>query len=128
MTCYYNGSVSCDAKDGEKFLDVFEEYDLLPNGDDSTEEKDGKTIINYENDSLGYINDDLTAAVKKLQEEDIDIEGSLDYYGDYEGRYEIANGEIENLDYDEVVIRDMSDTELLAEAARRGFILIKQGS
>lgn len=126
MNCYYNGSISCYACDRERFLEVFKEHNLLPNGNYNTEEKDGKFIINYENDSFGYIEDDLTIAVEKLWAEDIDVEGSLDYYGDYEGRDVVAAGVVENLDHDEVVMRDVSDTELLAEAARRGFKLVKE--
>lgn len=127
MNCYYNGSISCYACDRERFLEVFKEHNLLPNSDYNTEEKDGKFIINYENDSLGYIEDDLTIAVEKLWAEDINVEGSLDYYGDYEGRDVVAAGVVENLDHDEVVIRDMTDAEFLAEAVRRGFELIKEG-
>lgn len=69
-------------------------------------------------EEYGDIECDLTDLLKNLP--GVIINGHVDYYGDYEGRYEVKDSVLSSLSKDEVAIRDASVDELVDEIERRG--------
>ncbi len=77
-------------------------------------------------ESYGDIEKDLTNLVDALVEDGITVEGSVNYYGDYEGRYDVCATGVTPFDRDAVAIRDADDATLIAELESRGFIVTKK--
>ena len=65
---------------------------------------------------------DIECDLKDLLEDlpGVIINGQIDYYGDYDGRYEVKDSVLSSLNKNEVAIREASVEELLKEIARRG--------
>ena len=126
MRYTYNGTLKCDTNCENTFLNVFEKYDLIPHGDKSIERNDGYTEVFFDEESgMGSIRDDLNSAIKELHKLNIDVNGSISYYGDEEGRFDVEDSVLDELDRDAMAIRDMSDKQLKEEAERRGYRLSK---
>ena len=53
--------------------------------------------------------------------------GRIDYFGDYEGAYEIGDGKVTALSHEECIMRDLDDEDLVAQARRRN-LLVSDGS
>ena len=50
---------------------------------------------------------------------------SVNYYGDYEGRYIVSDGDLVDLDKTEVAIMDSDDNDLIKELENRGYTITK---
>lgn len=120
MTIYNNGYVHVAKEHTYEFVRVFAKHNLLPDNT-AHEEICDQCYLNFdENKYLGDIEDDLRAAVEELSYLNIYPEGVITYYGDYEGRYEIGNGQVQTLSHEECIVHDMTDEEIVEEARRRG--------
>ena len=63
--------------------------------------------------------------VKALAKAGFIVNGFIDYYGDYEGRYHIDDNEIRHLNEIEKNVDDADDQTLIDELVRRGFSVSK---
>ena len=112
---YNDGSLCVPEKNKEKFKEICKKY-----GFGNFNKVNGSIKLIFSPfDFYGIIKDDLESIVKELSENGILADGTIQYYGDYDGRYEIHNGIMEALDEDECALRDTSDKELLREVKRR---------
>ena len=115
MEIYNEGTLCVSEKNEEKFEEICKKY-----GFDKFKKNNGNIeLIFSPYDFYGIIKDDLERIVNELSENGILADGTIQHYGDYDGRYEIHNGIMEALDEDECALRDTSDKELLREVKRR---------
>lgn len=129
MIIYNNGSFLTRSKeDTEKLIDILNtETDFF---DHSLTEKDVKhnSIVNIwsvelPNDLTGEIGYLLSNVANKCVENGIDAEFSISCWGDYEASYSFKDGAYEELDDQDTFLRNMSDSALLDEIARRGLTI-----
>lgn len=73
----------------------------------------------------GDIEEKLRKVVNVFTALDIYINVSVNYYGDYEGRYIVSDGDLVDLDKTEVAIMDSSDDDLIKELENRGYTVTK---
>lgn len=129
MTCYYNGELEIlnGRTADEAVRQIFAKRDL--NGANAT----GAAVryinqfIDFNDMTVGYfLLDDLTAAVAELHALGYQMEGSVTYYGDYDGAYEIKlDGTVEQYDPDDWAVHQYDDAGLIAELERRGYTVTK---
>lgn len=74
----------------------------------------------------GNIEEKLRKVVNVFTALDIYINVSVNYYGDYEGRYIVSDGDLVDLDKTEVAIMDSSDDDLIKELENRGYTVTKE--
>ena len=74
----------------------------------------------------GDIEEKLRKVVNAFTALDIYINVSVNYYGDYEGRYIVSDGDLVDLDKTEVAIIDSSDESLIKELESRGYKVTKE--
>lgn len=74
----------------------------------------------------GDIEEKLRKVVNVFTALDIYINVSVNYYGDYEGRYIVSDGDLVDLDKTEVAIMDSSDNDLIKELESRGYTVTKE--
>ena len=55
------------------------------------------------------------------------LNGRIEYYYDWEGRYDIVNNKVAILSKEEAIICDTDDETLIDELESRGYIVIKKG-
>lgn len=85
----------------------------------------------YEASATVEINEDgdierkLNKVVDAFTALDISIDVNVNYYGDYEGRYIVSDGDLVDLDKTEVAIMDSSDNDLIKELENRGYTVTK---
>lgn len=85
----------------------------------------------YEASATVEINEDgdierkLNKVVDAFTALDISIDVNVNYYGDYEGRYIVSDGDLVDLDKTEVAIMDSSDDDLIKELENRGYTVTK---
>lgn len=77
-------------------------------------------------DEYGYIERKLNKVVDAFTALDISIDVSVNYYGDYNGRYIVRDGDLVDLDKTEVAIMDSSDNDLIKELENRGYTVTKE--
>ena len=70
-------------------------------------------------DESGYLMDDLEKMVQDLQDIGVICNGTLEYYGDYEGAYVIDESKVTEVSLGEQYIRTCQVKELLDELNRR---------
>lgn len=129
MELIFNGELSFPSSATAEVLKALEKKYLLPAYADNIEQaaelvivnSDKQAILEYEDSCLGDSYDDLACVVKELYSKGIKLDGVLNYYGDYDGRYEVHDGEVEDLDQDAVAIRDAVDEVLIRELESRGY-------
>lgn len=86
----------------------------------------------YEASATVEINEDgdierkLNKVVDAFTALDISIDVNVNYYGDYEGRYIVSDGDLVDLDKTEVAIMDSSDNDLIKELESRGYKVTKE--
>lgn len=115
MTIYNEGELSVPKKDQAEFEKICSKYGFTSFNDAV------QTIELFflSHEYYGDISEDLKNMLKELSEKKIYPNGTIVYYGDYEGRYEIKNGVLEELTAEQCVLRDTSDQDLLDEFKRR---------
>lgn len=74
----------------------------------------------------GDIEEKLRKVVDAFTALDIYINVSVNYYGDYEGRYIVSDGDLIDLDKTEVAIMDSNDDDLIKELENRGYTVTKE--
>lgn len=77
-------------------------------------------------DECGDIERKLNKVVDAFTALDISIDVSVNYYGDYNGRYIVRDGDLVDLDKTEVAIMDSSDNDLIKELENRGYTVTKE--
>ena len=78
-------------------------------------------MIDFEDSHGSCLNEDLDKLIQRFAELGFTLDGSITYYGDYEGTYIVEPGKMtQDVDKDKAVIRNASDDELLEELRRRG--------
>lgn len=88
----------------------------------------------YEASATVEINEDgdierkLNKVVDAFTALDISIDVNVNYYGDYEGRYIVSDGDLVDLDKTEVAIMDSSDNDLIKELENRGYTVTKENN
>lgn len=133
MLTHNNGFIKVQGEYGDKLIKVLIKHKLLP--EKIAEEKRGEGCIVSDGSMLdisieeqfcqGDIEDALRLAVEELAQENICPYGRIEYYGDYEGRYDIEDGTVTTLSREECFVRDMTDEEVIAEAERRKLTVIR---
>lgn len=73
----------------------------------------------------GDISFNLQNFVDLCKEKGIVIDGSISYYGDSDGGYEIKESMLQELAKDELAVRNASDKQLLDELQKRGYLKIQ---
>ncbi len=84
---------------------------------------DGMYTVEINED--GDIEEKLRKVVNVFTALDIYINVSVNYYGDYEGRYIVSDGDLVDLDKTEVAIMDSDDNDLIKELESRGYKVTK---
>ena len=85
----------------------------------------------YEASATASINEDgdierkLNKVVDAFTALDISIDVSVNYYGDYNGRYIVRDGELVDLDENEVAVMESNDDDLIKELESRGYTITK---
>ena len=80
--------------------------------------------IEFDTFNCSEANGLIDTLVDKLAPLGVQLEGRIEYYGDYEGAYLLEKGEhCEELDAAELAIRDAETQALIADLERRGYIV-----
>lgn len=128
MNIWLNGELETSQPLTEEAVKAIEEIFADSCGCDSVFAALHGTKIGITDFLTGSYADDLIAElVEKLSDLGITLEGSVSYYGDYDGRYKFnGDGTFADLDKDECAIADASDESLIAEIESRGYIVEKK--
>lgn len=125
MIIYNIGYVRVDKKDVNICLQTFAKHRLSPPRV-SVDDENSYCLDFDEERYVGDIESELRVAVEELACCGIYPKGEITYYGDYEGRYEIGNGEVITLSHEECIVHDMADEEVIEEARRRGLYVVEK--
>lgn len=87
--------------------------------------ENGKAI-NIIEDLHGYIEDNLASIVASFSVFDIPVDVSIDYCGDYKGKYIVRDGELISLNEYEIAIIEAHDCDLIKELENRGYKVTKE--
>ena len=68
--------------------------------------------------------EDLVNALAKAR---FIVNGTIDFTGDYEGRYHVKENEIRLLSESEMHVEDADTKTLINEIVKRGFVVLKEG-
>lgn len=117
---YTNNGYFCVPKENEEeFLEI---ADVKSFGDNLVFSCESKGKLHYElNDCPGDIEKDIADIAEYFSEKGVRLTASVDYSGDYSGRYEIEDGEFYSYSENECIIRDAFDDDLIDEMKRRGY-------
>ena len=85
-----------------------------------------ETVATIEINEYGDIETKLKKVVDAFTALDIPIDVNVNYYGDYEGRYIVSDGELVDLDKTEAAIMDSDDDLLIKELESRGYKVTKE--
>lgn len=128
MACYYNGELEIlsGMEADETVRNILKAHDLFgPNATGAAVRCIGNWI-EFDDLGAGDITDDLEAAVHELYEAGYRTEGTITYYGDYDGGYEISeNGELSVYSEEDWIIHNAGDDDLIYELRRRGYTVNK---
>ena len=96
---------------------------------DNVEETDPGIAMFFIEEAYGDIEDGLRLATRQLKKEGILVNGTIDYFGDYDGRYTINDSTVtlDEPNYSEENLHTVSDESLLNEIMRRGMSLLAGG-
>lgn len=96
---------------------------------DDVEETDPGIATFFIEEAYGDIEGDLRLATRQLKKEGILVNGTIDYFGDYDGRYTINDSTVtlDEPNYSEENLHTVSDESLLNEIMRRGMSLLAGG-
>lgn len=86
---------------------------------------EGEYAIRELEELYGDIEDELSAIVNSFGVFDVPVDVNVNYYGDYEGRYIVSDGDLIDLDKTEVAIMDSNDDDLIKELENRGYKVTK---
>ena len=120
MTLYNDGTITVPSECDKalliamKLLDICLE-DIITNNGQSV------AFINIEGD----IEDKLEELVEAFNDQDIPIEINITYSGDYDGMYVVNNGKLEDIDIEDMTIREANDEMLIKELEDRGYKVSK---
>lgn len=117
---YTNNGYFCVPKENEEeFLKKADEKGF---GDNLVFSCESKGKLHYElNDCPGDIEKDIADIAELFSKKGVKLTASVDYSGDYSGRYEIEDGEFHSYSEKECIIRDAFDDDLIEEMKRRGY-------
>ena len=118
---YNQGSIGVKKEHYEEMLEALKESGLLEERRTyPTWKMDDKIFLDIEEDKcMGDIENRLTSAVENLAKAGIFIEGSIAFFGDSEGSYEVSNGTVIFRNQEEVLLHNLPDEDLIAEYQRR---------
>lgn len=83
----------------------------------------GSDVLVFEEYYDKYFDETLQELFEKLKPYGYIFNGTVGFYGDWEGRTIIENNEIYQIDRNDMAIMDASDQELIYELERRGYII-----
>lgn len=108
-----DGSFEIKEESVPKFLELLVSQKLIEKEEnaDVTEFK-GMAEIEV-SDIYGDIEDDLIALCESCQKENIQLDGSFTYYGDYEGKYEISSNSFQEWSNEEYAVKEALKNERL---------------
>lgn len=86
---------------------------------------EGEYAIRELEELYGDIENELSSIVNSFSIFDVPIDVNIKYWGDYEGRYIVSDGDLVDLDKTEVAIMDSDDNDLIKELENRGYTVTK---
>ena len=93
--------------------------------------RNGYTIKEDEIEFYEYycneLNESIEFIIEHLAPLGYVLNGSIEYYYDWEGRYDIKDNKVTILSKEEMIICDADDAMLAKELEKRGFAVIKKG-
>lgn len=112
-----DGSFEIKEESVPKFLELLVSQKLIEKEEnaDVTEFK-GMAEIEV-SDIYGDIDNDLIALCESCQKENIQLDGSFTYYGDYEGKYEINSNSFREWSNEEYAVKEALKNERLISPA-----------
>lgn len=112
-----DGSFEIKEESVPKFLELLVSQKLIEKEEnaDVTEFK-GMAKIEV-SEIYGDIDDALIALCDSCQKENVQLDGSFTYYGDYEGRYEISNNSFQEWSNEEYAVKEALKNERLISPA-----------
>ena len=112
-----DGSFEIKEESVPKFLELLVSQKLIEKEEnaDVTEFK-GMAEIEV-SDIYGAIDNDLIALCESCQKENIQLDGSFTYYGDYEGKYEISSNSFRDWSNEEYAVKEALKNEKLISPA-----------
>lgn len=112
-----DGSFEIKEESVPKFLELLVSQKLIEKEEnaDVTEFK-GMAEIEV-SDIYGDIDNDLIALCESCQKENIQLDGSFTYYGDYEGKYEISSNSFREWSNEEYAVKEALKNERLISPA-----------
>lgn len=119
MTIYYNGTLTVVDKSG---INVSSENIRKALGTSLDSSYFDTGVVTFEDELMGgnFIEDFVCEAKKR----EWVVNGSVDYYGDYEGRLVVADNQVTDMDIDSAIIADASDEALISELKQRGYEIL----
>ena len=87
---------------------------------------EGEYAIRELDEFHGDIEDGLSSIVNSFGVFDVPVDVNVDYWGDYKGRYVVIDGELVNLDENEIFYMDAEDNDLIKELESRGYKVTKE--
>ncbi len=87
---------------------------------------DGEDCIVFEEYYGQELHDDLQKMLDELSSIGYTGNGSICYFGDYDGRYDINDNVVTELDETDIVISEVDTEKLIAEISKRGYIISKK--
>lgn len=122
MQYTYNGTIKCKKEEAEtvkSFLNlfVFERSEV--------EGLNGETFVIVSDETRGDITREIEKFCETLKAQKIFVNGTISYFGDYDGKYTIENSEYKEFSAAESTIMDAHDQELIRELNNRGYSVYK---
>ena len=122
MTYYNNGSFETNtSEEMRELIKIINEIGLgtVTCDEDDIYHLDNKFCLEL-SDCIGDIEVSLSDIVTACKKGKLDINFYITYCGDAEGAYSYQNGEFETLDENDLLLRNISDEQLISEIYRRG--------
>ena len=121
MTLYNNGTIKVPCEWDKALLIAMELLDIDFEDIITNDKQSVASINNVEGD----LEDDLEKLVEAFDNQDIPIEINITYSGDYDGVYVVNNGKLEDIDIEDITIREANDEILINELKDRGYKITK---
>ena len=121
MTLYNNGTITVPCEWCKALLIAMKLLNIC--FEDIITDK-GQSIASI-NNIEGDIEGELEELVEVFNDQDILIEINITYSGDYNGMYVVNNGKLEDIDIEDMTIREANDEMLIKELENRGYKVSK---
>lgn len=123
MTLINDGTLTIEKEDTERFLELLIDQNIIEKQKDvAITEKDETVDIDL-SEVYGNLTQPLENLCESCKKEGINVDGLIEYYGDYDGKYEIIDNVFHEYSNEEYAVKEALETRDMISPSLKGKLL-----